>query len=607
MKFLCPSCKAKYQIADEKVIGRSVRMKCRQCGHLIEIQESVVGVTTGSVLPPVTSPSQLGAALQGPSDSRELRPGQLGNSARQFGAKVSAQQESTVGAPAASLTAKPGGAAVAKVAGNRPFSPTGSRIAVKAPAASGAVVPLARTTPEPRAVSKIGAGTPFGPRPRGVSPPVAPAKIDEAVAKTALRGEATSNLAESGARTSALAGASEAVLASETGTPRKSGEALAEAFSSAVEASSRTDGEQSLGDEWYVGINDSPVGPIPLSELRVKATQGQVTVDSLVWRDGFEDWKLLRSFPELLAVVEEAISSIQPNQSPFVAPAVRATKIATATGASGVAVGANVLADGSNSVAVPQQADGPVFVPVVSPQLSAEEIAAATGKPIHRGPKGAWVAVAGALALGLAIGFVFFKQAPAAPEIKYVEIARSTAVQASAAPSLAALPEDPPVVASADQIKGTPRKVGANEVKPAGENANNAATQGGGLKGLSGLRAPGTQHGPSESGATQTASSGQTLDSATLQKNVSRYTPSVRRSCWQPALDSRTTDAPTVARVSVKIDIAPSGNVSGVSSSGDPRGYRGLANCIESRVRNWTFPPSSGPTTVNVPFVFAAQ
>jgi len=39
MKFLCPSCKAKYQIADEKVAGRSVRMKCRKCGYVIPISQ----------------------------------------------------------------------------------------------------------------------------------------------------------------------------------------------------------------------------------------------------------------------------------------------------------------------------------------------------------------------------------------------------------------------------------------------------------------------------------------------------------------------------------------------------------------------------------------
>ena len=55
------------------------------------------------------------------------------------------------------------------------------------------------------------------------------------------------------------------------------------------------------------------------------------------------------------------------------------------------------------------------------------------------------------------------------------------------------------------------------------------------------------------------------------------------------------------------VDTAPAGNVQSVSASGDPRGYRGLASCITSRVRAWRFPASSGQTTVNVPFVFAAQ
>src|SRR5664279_3093981 len=48
MKFLCPSCKAKYQIADEKVAGRSVRMKCRKCGYVIQVS-SVAGL--GDALP----------------------------------------------------------------------------------------------------------------------------------------------------------------------------------------------------------------------------------------------------------------------------------------------------------------------------------------------------------------------------------------------------------------------------------------------------------------------------------------------------------------------------------------------------------------------------
>src|SRR5882724_6124012 len=56
MKFLCPSCKAKYQIADEKVAGRSVRMKCRKCGYVIQVS-SVAGL--GDALPGSDPPSAM--------------------------------------------------------------------------------------------------------------------------------------------------------------------------------------------------------------------------------------------------------------------------------------------------------------------------------------------------------------------------------------------------------------------------------------------------------------------------------------------------------------------------------------------------------------------
>src|ERR1700739_1347604 len=54
MKFLCEQCKAKYQIADEKAAGKTVRMKCRKCGYLIEVRaavtdSSLAGVATSGV------------------------------------------------------------------------------------------------------------------------------------------------------------------------------------------------------------------------------------------------------------------------------------------------------------------------------------------------------------------------------------------------------------------------------------------------------------------------------------------------------------------------------------------------------------------------------
>jgi TonB family protein len=147
--------------------------------------------------------------------------------------------------------------------------------------------------------------------------------------------------------------------------------------------------------------------------------------------------------------------------------------------------------------------------------------------------------------------------------------------------------------------------------RPAAETANNSAASAGdpkgglkGLAGLSGLTAAGPQMGPSAGSGANLA---QALDSSQVQSTVSRYQSGVKRGCWQPALDSRDKSAPSSARVSVTITVSSSGAVKSVSTSGDPSGYRGLASCIQSRVSTWSFPASSGSTTVNVPFVFAAQ
>src|SRR6185295_16883030 len=45
MKFLCPQCKAKYQIPDEKIAGRTLRMKCRRCEHDIIVKGDTDSLT----------------------------------------------------------------------------------------------------------------------------------------------------------------------------------------------------------------------------------------------------------------------------------------------------------------------------------------------------------------------------------------------------------------------------------------------------------------------------------------------------------------------------------------------------------------------------------
>src|SRR5262249_41821404 len=57
-------------------------------------------------------------------------------------------------------------------------------------------------------------------------------------------------------------------------------------------------------DQWHVAINHVPVGPIKKDELSRKIGLGAVGPDSLVWREGFDDWRPLRLVPELIPLLK---------------------------------------------------------------------------------------------------------------------------------------------------------------------------------------------------------------------------------------------------------------------------------------------------------------
>jgi predicted Zn finger-like uncharacterized protein len=518
MKFLCPSCKAKYQIADDKVAGRAVRMKCRKCGFIIPISQVPPAPPTvfppgGDALPPVPKAPPAPRGLEPPPSSRGVDP-----------------PSSRVSRPV-----EPAKQTLAQVSPNP---------AMRTARGVGGPVPRTAAMPAPAPIAK--------PSPKVVATPAAPAARPSAQVMQAFDD------------------------ADEQPTAIVSGGALAAAFGALVTA---TDGgkpssDAMPGDEWYVGINDVPVGPIRLGELRAKAASGAVQGDSLVWRDGLEEWRPLRTFPELVAVVEESLSNVRASGLPLPAPA----------------------AFGDFGTPLPSGVTG---VGVVTDDL------AAAGLARQRTPLAAWFAVAAALGCGVAIGAFFWsKQKPPETIVKYVD---RPVPGAEPAPAVGA--QDPAAAAVPGAGSASPKARTGTRVKPVAATNDDKGEGLSGLKGLDGLRpagGPGPGSSPGTSSGSTSGSGGQ-LDSGQIQSTVSRYTGSVKRSCWQPALDSRDPSAPTSARVSVTITVGPSGNVQNVTTSGEPRGYPGLASCIAGRVRSWQFPATGGTTTANVPFVFAAQ
>lgn len=655
MKFICPSCKAKYQIADEKVAGRSVRMKCRKCSHVIHIGApgTAAQMDRADSLPPRPRLSEAQALAAAAPELRQAAAQQA--LPRTFGASevsrrpvaghlsdataARPRQPQGAGAPVQRAVARGGGpVSPAKKASGVAARPVvaqapkrqqpgtavprvqalSPKSAPRAAETSGRVNRVSQLGAAPAAgrVSRFGAAptTEQGASQHGVAPAVRQ-RVSEVSAAPAV-GERTSQVGAahqvpnpvhataSIARPQAGAASPPTPAAAPAGAgpvarPHRASEpgvqvpvdyydddeeathilqpgALADAFarvaSASPDAAARTPASV---EEWFVGIDGSPVGPLRLAELGARAAMGAINGDSLVWRDGFDDWQPLRKFPELAAIVEDS-------------------RMEKAAGGS--------ASSSAPPVAVTQGHAAPASAIVVE-QEALEE---AAGLRRRRSPsRAAWVAVAIGPLFGLTLGFVWFGgRKPAETVVKYVEVpAQAADRQASSTPDEAASAE----VAAEPQAKPTTlrRKNAAKstEAAPAPQGEPNT----GGLEGLKGLKAlsgTGPKSGP---GSTASQHGGQPLDSSKVQATVGRYTPSVKRSCWNPALDTRDSNAPSSARVTVTISVAASGSVTGVSTSGDPPGYRGLANCIAARVRGWTFPASDAATMVNVPFVFAAQ
>lgn len=54
-----------------------------------------------------------------------------------------------------------------------------------------------------------------------------------------------------------------------------------------------------MSTKWYYVLNNDRVGPVEENELLKQFTSGVLKADSYVWKKGFDNWKFLKSVPEL--------------------------------------------------------------------------------------------------------------------------------------------------------------------------------------------------------------------------------------------------------------------------------------------------------------------
>ena len=504
MKFLCEQCKAKYQIADDKIVGKTVRMKCRKCGHLIEVRAEVTETS---------------------------------------------------------------------VATDRPSAP------------------MAGQAPGP---------------PRPAARPAPPRSTALAASLTSARPAAP--------KPGALAGAFKTTVQHEDETSAP--------FDMA---------ELSASDDWYVAINGVPVGPVRIAEVRRKAALGAVTEESLVWQEGLDEWRPLRSFPDLAAIVRAAAlggrSSITPpppeartNPPPAGRISVRPTQTNPPQRAApprSAPLGApparnNVVAISSRLATATATAErlndpGTFSRPAVLPQpagTGVEASAAPSSIPPPSAPTRKelpWIPI---LMVVCGLGFsvtLGLALAPRISELMHGPAAPQSAGSSAVAPPLpssgpVALPqptaETTATAASSAPIKGAPATGGAIAKATPATSATGRSLD---LHGLGSnnvaLADDPTGDGPK--------AAGQCLSEGQVQKVVQLHMVAVRRSCWERSQATK----PSV-NINVMLTVAADGSAQGVSASGDDPS---VAKCIENDVRSWHFPAMGCTQRTSIPFKFLLQ
>jgi predicted Zn finger-like uncharacterized protein len=645
MKFLCPNCKAKYQISDEKISGRTLKMDCRRCNHPIVIRGDAMAAEVEPAPPSSAGRSTPGTALP----ARRRGDSQVGPApTSRSSARISVGPEVRKSTPGSSpALAKPTSLDQWHVAINDvPVGPM-KREEVAQKIAAGAIgaeslawregfddwrpvkeipdlaellrKPVAAPPPPLRTLGK----TPPPAAARPARPPAAspPRSAPAAPRPEAARPPSRSNVVPLAARASAAAPALDDFTQDE---PTRVGaaldlEALEEEKRLAEEARAKREADEARERE----ARDRE------EREAAEAREREARAAAKAEREREE-----RERAKPVATVAED-DAFDPFAAAPDAPPAAVTPVATPAAVTPVAT--------------------PAVTPVATPAVAPTPALAVPATPVRaddgrRGlPVGAWIAIAGAMAFGVTlaimVGIKMFEE-PRTVVVAPPPTPTPTPTPTPPTPPEPALvvPEPDPTPAEAIPTAPAPSEVvaaapEATETEP----AQNAA--GGSTPRSTGPRSPATTTSPASTPTTprtggstpalnaedaerlrqmeEDSSSGSTLavrertnllgDSTSRQQRqeltadqirsvVNRERNTVQR-CYETAA-RRTGQSPRV-RVDVDVTISGSGTVTSAMARG--QSFDNLTECIESNVRRWRFPATGAESAASLPFVFQGR
>ncbi|MCA9575778.1 MAG: GYF domain-containing protein [Polyangiales bacterium] len=566
MKFLCDNCKAKYQIPDEKVAGRTLRMTCRKCGNDILIRGAGV---TPSVAPPAAAPTEAAAPQaavpkKAPAVVSKVAP-----------VPMAAAKTSSVPAKASSVPTKAAGVP-AKAAGVPAKAPGAS---AKSAGAASAARPSALGADFRKKVGNEDAGSlrtsAAAPMPQATEEwhvavndvPVGPIQRDEIARKIG---------------TGAVTGDS---LAWREGfddwRPIREIPQLASLLDQrrrpSVPPATRTGGS---------GATPRPTGP------RGRPGSGAFTLPT-------SD----RSSANLVPVGGRAAAPVAPPGN----------MLPDAPGQDDFAL------DFASPSSIPPAPVAPtasqtapaVAAPIaVAASTAANEPAYRERESSQKTPVWVWGMLAGGIFFGVVLGMKgsewFGAQEPATvavadtpspdptpdPVVPPLEVPEETdTVDAGA-------PESEP---EAETSTGHSRSGSSTSRAPTPTAPTMAATAMADDAAFAQFESVGSSANPSSIGTTMSAAAAPPLEASAVQRVVNNNRRALQ-TCYERA--ARGQANPPRARMDVNVTVGRSGTVTAVNATGNDFG--GLGSCIEQSVRRWRFPASSDGGSTRFPVVFSA-